>query len=206
MAALTLAFLLMLIPHVQIPLTLSTDSPAIIPVFLSHFAHWSWNHFTWDAIAFAALCWLYESGNWRSFPGLSSRKKAVAISAGKLGFSIIFCAGFISIIVCAFPLGVLHYRGLSGLCTAVYGLILFTALSEALTSRDKAAGVACLGCLALFLAKLAYEFICNAALFVDTEGFMVVPAAHFAGISAAGLVASVSFVREQAGAAAAPVR
>jgi rhomboid family GlyGly-CTERM serine protease len=123
-----------------------------------HLAHHSFEHWLLDALAFAGLALACE----RRAPG----RTRLALAAAAL----------------AIPLAVLRlqpeletYRGLSGLVSALFGLVL------ALEGRDGARGARIAG--GLFLLKLAYELATGRALFLDSRGlgFTPVPLAHALG-------------------------
>lgn len=98
--------------------------------------------------------------------------------------------------VAAVPLAVLiatpemsAYRGLSGIASALFGLLLVTVLRRAREQgRRELVWILWLAGL-LFLGKIVYEVCVGQALFaVDSSGFVPLPVAHLAGAAAGILV------------------
>jgi len=82
------------------------------------------------------------------------------------------------------------YRGLSGIDSALFGLLLVQMVRRARNQRQPALAALLLATGGLFLGKLAYEVLAGQALFaVDASGFVPVPLAHLAGALAGILVA-----------------
>jgi rhomboid family GlyGly-CTERM serine protease len=140
-----------------------------------HWTHWSWNHLFWDVLAFVVL-----------FP-------AALRFGGRRALAVLALAALAvpAVLACASP-GLIRYRGLSGLDTALFAFVSTAALREALLRRDRtgtAMGAALLAGLGL---KIGYECLSGGALFATDLGAGVtpVPAAHVAG-AAAGLLAAL---------------
>lgn len=136
----------------------------LITGFTGHLAHWSWDHLLWDVVAFFGL-------------GLA----AIRILPGRL----IACLGIAAI---AIPLEIslfrpefASYRGLSGLDSAFFGLLL-----AGLWRQGGRARILTLVGLTGFLSKIGYELFTGGTLFVDheTSGFVPVPTAHLVGLAA----------------------
>lgn len=142
-------------------------------VWTCHVAHWSWNHFMWDAIAFVALagyCETVSRRNWAIVMGLAP----VAITA-----TVFLRAPELSL-----------YRGLSGLDSAFYGLMLrgfMGAFNFRKPTPEMVIGA--VGAL-LFLVKIFHEMSSGTALFASESGaYTVVPAVHLVGFITGFLVA-----------------
>ncbi len=139
-------------------------------------AHWNAEHLFWDAIVFAALGALCEATDRRRFV-LCALSAAVAIAA---------------LVWFAQP-QLTSYRGLSGIDSALFGLLAATLLREH-WSRRNWCWVAVTAALAIgFLAKVGLELTTGRTFFVDTAaaGFVAIPLAHAAGAlvgALAGLV------------------
>ena len=129
-----------------------------------HWTHWSLDHLIWDVAAFAMLV----AASW----GADVRRVLATLASAAV----------------TIPLGVWlllpemqHYRGLSGLDSA-----LFTLVALQLLKRERAAGRAMgawLVALMLlgFCLKLAFEIATGTTVFVNTTEFVAVPLAHLVG-------------------------
>jgi rhomboid family GlyGly-CTERM serine protease len=125
----------------------------------AHLAHYSFAHWLLDAVTFLALALACER--------LAPQRTRIALAASAIA---------IPVAVLALQPELERYRGLSGLDSTLFGLLL------ALELRARSSRVA-LACGALFLAKLAYELGTGRALFLDSQtiGFVPVPLAHALG-------------------------
>jgi len=121
-----------------------------------HFTHWSYEQLAWDALAFLLLAWVCE------------RRNRVAFHATLLASAIV-----IPLAVLAFAPNVIAYRGLSGLDSALFAMLII----EARRSR-----IAML-CGIAFVAKIVFELTTGSLVFVTHmgEGVAPVPIAHIAG-------------------------
>ncbi|MEN6624882.1 MAG: rhombosortase [Candidatus Sumerlaeia bacterium] len=138
-----------------------------------HLTHWSWNHLWWDTLAFVGLAGFCEIRDRRRWTAL--------MIAAPLAISLVVHYGSPHLAA---------YRGLSGLDSAFYGLVL-AGFIEIRAGRkiSPESAVAVLAALA-FVAKVAYETATGAAVFAASGGsYIVVPSVHLAGF-VAGLAAS----------------
>jgi rhomboid family GlyGly-CTERM serine protease len=144
-------------------------------VLTGHLVHWDLEHLAWDLGAFAILAALLETrghGPLLACTGLA----ALAISAASL---VALPAGF-------------HYRGLSGIDSALFALLLVQLLREA-CARQETARAMLLAALGLaFSAKVAYEVMTGQALFANSPAFTPVPLAHVVGAAVGAAVALVT--------------
>ncbi len=141
-----------------------------------HFTHWSANHLAWDVLVFVLLGAACEAtSRWRMLI--------------TLGISIV-----------AIPLAVLlwqpqfqTYRGLSGLDSALFGLLAVDLLWEKLGEADRRSVVAIVLLIIAFIAKTVFETITGSAVFADSAagGFVPAPLAHLVGF-VVGAFASVA--------------
>lgn len=136
----------------------------------SHLSHWSWDHLWWDLLAFGIL-------------------SATAIRlAGYRYFSCLGLAAFaIPIELFLFQQHLITYRGLSGIDSAIFGLIAYQLF--------KLGGMArVFGCVAAsgFAFKTLYEMLSGSTVFVvnTDQLFTSVPSAHLVGF-ACGVVAGL---------------
>jgi rhomboid family GlyGly-CTERM serine protease len=119
-----------------------------------HFTHFTYEQLAWDALVFLLLAIACE------------RRNRSAFRATLLASVIV-----VPIAVLAFS-SVTMYRGLSGIDSALFGFLL---VSEWQRSRIVAlCGVA-------FAAKMIFEMSTGATVFVHSDSFIAVPAAHIAG-------------------------
>ena len=133
--------------------------------------HWSLNHFLWDALVFLSLGTLCERYSRRGF--------AVCLVAS---------AVLIPLTVWFWLPGMLQFRGLSGIDSALF--VLLTVQLAGTKGRSMAAVAICL--LAAFVLKTYFEVAFNDTIFVDSHGaFVPVPLAHAVG-GAVGLLAALS--------------
>ncbi len=147
-----------------------------------HLAHWSWNHLLWDLAAFLIL-------------------SLVAIQIRPERFTLCFLAAALVI-----PLEIAlnqaqidTYRGLSGIDSAIFGLIVATLWQN---SENQPSGFPWNRVLAvisgiLFLAKFGFELITGGTFFVANavgdQSFLPVPSAHLTGAIAGILAGSIHY-------------
>jgi rhomboid family GlyGly-CTERM serine protease len=139
-------------------------------VFSGHLTHFGVDHLRWDVIALLAFGSLAEMRARVGFI-LCVTVSALVISLGVAFFQPQFAI----------------YRGLSGIDSALFGLVTVDLLRTGWRERDRLM-TAC-GALALagFLAKSAYELITGTAFFVDADAsFEAVPLAHLLGAIVGG--------------------
>jgi len=138
-----------------------------------------WTHFTtemllWDVLAFACLGAVCEIMNRTRF------LVCVGVSAPLIPAAIWIFVPELTV-----------YRGLSGLDSALFGLLWMTLLRESIRSRDRRVVVALAVFLVLYAGKLGYEILFDAAFFARNLGSGVepVPLAHGVGALVGALVA-----------------
>jgi membrane associated rhomboid family serine protease len=131
---------------------------SLVRIVTCHFTHWSHEQLAWDALAFTAL-------------GVAcARRNARATHATLLASVLV-----IPVAVLAFAPEIGAYRGLSGLASAMFALLL------TLERRRFPWLVATFA--VLFAAKLTLEAITGGAVFANDMGddVITVPVAHLAG-------------------------
>jgi rhomboid family GlyGly-CTERM serine protease len=138
-------------------LELQRGSFSLIRLLTCHFTHWSYEQLAWDAFAFLILGIACE------------RRDRAAFHATLLASAIA-----IPIAVLLFAPNVTAYRGLSGIDSALFALLL--------THGAKRSRMVLL-CAVAFAAKIAFELTTGSAVFVSDMGADVVsvPIAHLAG-------------------------
>lgn len=131
-----------------------------------HFAHWSFSHWVWDAAVFAGLGVVCESISGRGF------LRCVGVSMAA-----------ISLAVWAAMPGMDAYRGLSGVDSALFGMLAAWVLRTALRERRWTRAIPPALFLVGFLAKLAFEFTTQSTIFVQSApNVYAVPLAHLVGL------------------------
>lgn len=143
-----------------------TGIGGLLRMLSSQWTHWSINHWAWDAAVFVALGAICE---WRD------RRQFVAT----LALSMVA----VPVAVHLFCPGIHTFRGLSGIDSALLGLLMAQCLADALRARNVVAGIAVITVLLMFVAKLLWEVIAGMPVFAaaDAAVFVVVPAAHLVG-------------------------
>lgn len=123
-----------------------------------HFTHWSYEQLAWDAIAFCALAVVCARRNGRAFHA-----------------TLLASIVLVPVAVLAFAPNVTAYRGLSGLASAMFALLL-TLEWRRLTWPVILLAIG-------FAMKLVFETITGGTVFVDSMGqdIVSVPVAHLAG-------------------------
>ena len=154
-----LAVLASFVPGEALELTRGASEPWRFVT--GHLTHWNAQHLLWDVVAFFAL-------------GLACERRNRAAFAATLIAGIVL----IPFAVWTFAPEVAAYRGLSGLASATFVLLL-------LQERNRWSML--FG--ALFVAKIGFEFATGTTLFTsDLGGAVPVPVAHVAGALAAVMV------------------
>ena len=128
-----------------------------------HWTHWSVSHLAWDVGMFALLGWLCERRSPRRFA---------------------MCLAGAAIIV-PLVVGLAHpemsYRGLSGLDSALFGLLAAELLQDRRRAGDHKSVALIAGVLLAFCGKISYEWLTSDAVFVDGADMVPVPLAHVVG-------------------------
>jgi rhomboid family GlyGly-CTERM serine protease len=139
-----------------------------------HLTHWSFDHLAWDVATFAVLGFFCER---------RSRRRFLTCVLGS--------SALISAAVWLLRPDLAHYRGLSGIDSALFVLLATTLLRAALRTRDHLTALATTAGLAASAAKTTWELATGAALFVNASsaGFEPLPLAHLIGGAAGLLVA-----------------
>ncbi len=142
-----------------------------------HFTHWSGEHLFWDVLMFLLLAIWCET---------RSRAQMLACV---LGSAVLISAG----VWVALP-SLETYRGLSGIDSALFVLLVIDLLRAASGRRETSVVSILLVCLAAFCAKVVYEIACGQTLIVDpSASYMIpVPLAHLIGGGVGALVAAIA--------------
>ena len=149
-------------------------------VFTCHFTHYDLKHLFWDGVMFAALAAVLEPRG-----------------RGRLIGCIALSAVAIPLAIAIWLPDIPTYRGLSGIDSALFTLVVGVLLKEAYRDqrRDR---VILLSLLVLgFVGKVLYELITGQVLFANSSAFTPVALSHVVG-GAVGLVLALG-VRDQGG-------
>lgn len=138
-------------------LELRSDA-SLLRILTCHFTHWSFEQLAWDALAFTAL-------------GVACARRNARATHATLLASVLL----VPVAVLAFAPEVGAYRGLSGVASAMFALLL------AFERRRLTWPVVTVA--ALFAAKLTFEAVTGGAVFANDMGdnVVAVPVAHLAG-------------------------
>lgn len=126
-----------------------------------HFTHFTYEQLAWDTLAFLGLGMACARRDWPAF-------RATLLASALL----------IPLAVLAFDPRIDTYRGLSGIDSALFALLI-------VSTRNVLLGV-------LFAAKIAFELATGSAVFAGDD-FAVVPVAHIAGAIVGAVVATCPF-------------
>lgn len=150
-------------------------------ILTCHWTHWSADNLIWDVAGFAFLAVLCER---------DGRRRFVAC--------VLASALLIPLAVWRWHPDMQLYRGLSGIDSAVFGLLVGTIACEQIAARNwrwlAAIALLCLG----FVAKISYEIVTGTTFFVDSvaSNFVPVPIAHAAGM-AVGLCIALAINKQR---------
>ena len=142
-------------------------------LFSGHWAHYSFDHFFWDALAFGFLGIACECRSRRRF------LVCVIASAFAVSLSVWFCLP-----------GMRDYRGLSGVDSALFALLVVELCREGILSGKREQVAVAAACLAAFLLKISFELMTGNNVFVKSleSGAAGVPLAHIVGATVGLLV------------------
>ena len=148
-------------------------------LFTGHAVHWSGEHLLWNLVALLALGAMCER--------IAPARHAIAVAAAAVA---------IPLALFAFDPSLQRYRGLSGLASAQFALLVVLVLREAARKSDRGPLVLGTAFGVAFAGKVSYEAWTQTGLFVDAagSGFLVVPLAHVVGASC-GALATLSPTR-----------
>ena len=151
-------------------------------VFTCHLLHWSWNHLLWDLAMFTTLGAIAETNMPRRYRW-TLVSSAVLITAGVM----------------------LHhpemetYRGLSGIDTALFGLIVADLLARRLIERDWQSAFWFSVLLFVMLGKMLMETFAGTNLFVSDTSFVPLPLSHLIGAVTGLLIGALSHLTASLG-------
>ena len=108
----------------------------------SHWVHWTPDHLTWDLLAFAALT-----------------AAAIRLSRGRALATVALASCLIPVCIWVFNPELVRYRGLSGLASALYVLVVLEVWGRIPRGESRGKGVVAWLLLVGFAAKVVYELV-----------------------------------------------
>lgn len=155
------SLIIQVVPGLAENLQWRREEPVSFRWLTCHLAHWSWNHFVWDIVAFIALA-----------------IAAVRLAPTRIDICVVAAMLAIPVEISLFQPEFETYRGLSGIDSALFGLIVISLWYRGSLARTMAllAG-------SLFLGKTVFEVMTGNALFANqgTVDFVPVASAHLVG-------------------------
>ena len=142
-------------------------------LFTCHWTHWNAEHAFWDILMFGFLAAVCERRS------RAAMLWATFASACTISATLWWLAPQLE-----------TYRGLSGLDSSLFMLVVVLLVGDAWRDRHWKFLAGGLGFVAAFALKLAYELVTGTTLFVDSvsAGFIPVPLAHAVGALMGGAV------------------
>jgi rhomboid family GlyGly-CTERM serine protease len=129
-----------------------------------HLLHWSTEHLFWDLAAFAVLGAACE---WRS--------------PRRYAWTLLLTAILVPLCVMFWVPQVGSYRGLSGIDTALFGLLVSSLIVQRIKDRETSGALFYTLLLVGLFCKIAIEMISEKNIFVSDVTFTPVPIAHLVG-------------------------
>lgn len=138
-----------------------------------HWTHWDAGHLLWDMVVFALLGVVCE--------GRSRRR---------LWIALVLAALLVPAAVWLCLPDMEHYRGLSGLDSALFALLAAEVLREKLREGKPLWALAVAAAALAFAGKISWELATGTAVFVDSAaaGMVPVPLAHLVGAACGAVV------------------
>jgi rhomboid family GlyGly-CTERM serine protease len=131
------------------------------------FTHFGMDHLLWDVLVFLILGMICER--------IDRRKKiqVIAISIIAIPMMVILCLP-----------GIQTYRGLSGIDSALFGLLAAHLIRENVQAKRRIGVIFTISLVIAFLLKLLIEMLYGVTVFADSAagGFIPVPLAHLVGL------------------------
>jgi rhomboid family GlyGly-CTERM serine protease len=161
----------------QITSWLQFDRTAILHgetwrILTGHLTHWSASHLFWDILVFLVLAGSIE---W-----FSRRQLLTCFTAGSL---------IISLLVLTLLPEMVYYRGLSGIDSGLFMLLLVLLYCRYTTGHSLLYKTPYILLGLLFVGKSVFELLTAQALFVESAGlFIPVPLAHLGGAFVGGII------------------
>ncbi len=142
-----------------------SSSNMLLSLFGCHLLHWNAEHLFWDLCMFSITGLLCEKSCRNAYYG-----------------TLLMSAVTIPLFVMWFHPALSSYRGLSGLDTALFALLITRTGLIANNEGDRLRFWGCLGLWLAMLSKSLFEFSTGHVMFVDADNFVPIPVAHLVGI------------------------
>ena len=143
-------------------------------VLTSHLTHWSWNHLSWDLLAFVVL------------GGMCER-----VARRRYQWTLLLSAVAIPLVVTALHPDITTYRGLSGVDSALFALLACEFARAGIKERNRLLTVVAIAGWVLFVGKICFELLTGGLVFVSDTSFVPVPMSHIAG-AVVGTLAAIT--------------
>lgn len=153
-------------------------------VVMCHLCHFGRDHFSWDIAVFVALGLICER---------FSRRQLIQ--------TLVSSALLIPILTLSLMPSLHTYRGLSGIDSALFGLLAAMLISENLRNRQRIGLILSISLLVAFALKLIIEMRFGVAVFADSagDGYIPVPLAHLIGLLAGATIHALATIPTLAG-------
>ncbi len=153
-------------------------SPEIWRMLTCHLVHFSTNHLFWDLAPFFLLAFLCER-----------------IHARRFVLTLLTAAIVIPLTVEWYAPSLTTYRGLSGLCSALFGMLVANGFFDELHVGRRVGVLVWLACAVAFGLKLSIELAYGVTVFADNlSGYVPVPVAHAAGFGVGVFIRAVGAI------------
>jgi rhomboid family GlyGly-CTERM serine protease len=142
----------------------ATVAGELLRLVTCHWAHWTPEHLLWDGVATLVLAFLCF-------------ERSVRRSAATLVAAAVAAPAAVLVLLPEMT----HYRGLSGLASALFVLLALGLARDGIAQRRPWLTAAGTTALLVFAAKVAVEWFSGVAVFAGSGGFVPVPLAHVVG-------------------------
>ena len=144
-------------------------------ILTGHFTHWSVSHLFWDMLVFLVLAGIIER--------FSRRQFLACFAAGSL---------IISLLVFTMLPEMAYYRGLSGIDSGLFMLLLVLLYRRNAAAHNVLHKIPYILLGLLFIGKTAFELSTAQTLFVQSSDlFIPVPLAHMGGAFVGGIIGTL---------------
>ena len=142
----------------------------------AHLVHFNANHLAWDVGTLLLL------GTWAEVLSRRGMLRTFLLSAGTISAAVWFLQPQFD-----------HYRGLSGIDSAMFGFAVAHLFRSARMKRDLETVLTAVAAALLFAGKSAFELWTGSTLFAEpSTAFAAVPLAHLVGFATGAWVGGVS--------------
>ena len=136
----------------------------LLQILGCHLLHWSGEHLLWDLGMFTVI-------------GIAGERAF----RGRFALAFLACTLLIPLSVMYFNPAIESYRGLSGIDTGLFALVVASALLRGVVEQDRCSASVFGALYVLLWCKIGYEFYSGQVLFVQQVDFVPLPIAHAVG-------------------------